>query len=422
MQLKDKLGTNIWSQSFDPARFSFDEFKRRWDYDLSMAAKLPISWLRIGYTYYDAAVDSEGTHDFTRLDYAIKTAQQAGLKVILPVWFTTDGVHRSNVPYSLLVDEFKDMILQMVISESGKSIVYEAADEAFSGGHFWLEQNMSQSIYQDILSMNKQFFEWVNLYDDSATFISGDFASVTETTQRAAKDGALSYGRMSSIHLYETVPETLITSSSTLNFFKQMKNSGRTLSATEFGYGYPSAFNGANSRQEQSDKTLRQIFILDALGFDQIINFTCDSSDATWSMQASPDTGGWNQVGSDLINLVSQLDGFNFEKLLMSRSGDYDLIYRNGTIIKHVFWTINADHTVDGRVYTGTPQIDDGIDSYYRVYQGKGSDPLELVAEIAAPPFKPANLESGVSYRFAVSKVTNGRESKMSQSVIYKED
>lgn len=358
--ITDKLGVNSWGMYFNPSKFSFQDFKQRWDYDLSMINKLPINWIRIGYTFYDDGFNSDGTYNFERLDYAIQTSQDLGFKVILPIWFVDDGINdKTNIDYKSYYVKWLDMIKAIVIRYTGKGIYYEAIDEATSGGHFWLNQPITgDDIINDILLMNRRFFEYTTAFDSSSKFINGDFAAPNQGAYQAIAKGMLSYGDYVSFHHYVmSIPENLIDATDQVQFRNTLVNTGMKLSSTEFGFGTPSAFNGKNTREEQASKLLREVFVLDMLGFEQIIQFTMDGSDKTWILQSDDYT--FNQSGKLMQSMMFELNGYTFSERLSS-DDDYILRYsKHGEVDKIVYWTTGTKHYNGSYYLTQTPKIVD---------------------------------------------------------------
>lgn len=356
--ITDKLGVNSWGMYFDPAKFDFETFKSHWDYDLSMMNKLPINWVRIGYTYYDGAVNADGSMNFERLDYAIESAQKYGFKVILPIWVVDDGLtNKTNIDYQAYYTKWLEMIRAIVMRYAGKGIYYEAVDEALSGGHFWLNQPISDSMVADIIHMNDRFYAYTKAYDPTAKFISGDFAAPSPTAYQAIERGMLDYGDYASYHPYQTDPEGMISSSSQVAFRQAIKDKGLKLSATEYGFGVPRAFNGANTREEQASKLVRQTLILDMLGFEHIVQFTMDGSDKAWAMQN--EDGTFNLTGNVMQSITFSLQGYSFSERVDSNADDYILRYvKDGDVDKIVYWTTSNEHKFGDFYLTSMPTVE----------------------------------------------------------------
>lgn len=360
--ITNKLGVNNFGMYFDPSKFSFDDFKKRWDYDLDAINKLPINWIRIGYTYYDRGINDDGSYNFDRLDYAVESAQKIGLKVILPIWFVDDGlddglVDKVNIDYKYYYSAWLDMIRSIVKRYAGLGLYYEAIDEATSGGHFWLNKPITGEIINDIVNMNRQFDSYVKAYDSDARFITGDFAAPSKAADEAIEKGLLDFGDYVSYHPYMTEPESMIDGPAQVEFRKKLGKTGLKLSATEFGFGVPTAFNGANTSQQQASKLLRQILILDMLGFEHIIQFTMDGSDTAWVLQDS-NGGELNESGKAIQALMFELTGFIFVEKLKSDSGDYVFKYsKNDEFDKAVYWTTKETHTCGNYIFTQMPKI-----------------------------------------------------------------
>lgn len=355
--ITEKLGTNSWGMYFNPSKHSLETFKTHWDYDLSMIKQMPMDWLRIGYTYYDSGLNPDGSYNFERLDYAIDTAQSAGLKIILPIWFVDDGLtNKTNIDYRAYYAKWIDMIEKIVQRYAGKGIYYEAVDEATSGGHFWLNQNVTDNILNDIISMNTKFYNFIKKYDDSAVFINGDFASPSTETFSAIDKGMIDFGEYVSYHPYVKDPETMINSKTQIKLRSKIYNKGLPMSATEFGFGSPSAFNGENTKEQKASKLLRQIYILDMLNFEHIIHFTMDGSDSTWILQNTD--GTFNLSGQMIKDQMTELTGYTFLERIKSDTNDYLFRYvKNSFKDKVVYWTTSSSHVVGKYTLTDTPKI-----------------------------------------------------------------
>lgn len=166
----------------------------------------------------------------------------------------------------------------------------------------------------------------------------------------------LDYGDFASYHPYFTNPENMISSSDQVAFRQAIKDKGLKLSATEYGFGVPSAFNGANTREEQASKLVRQTLILDMLEFEHIIQFTMDGSDSAWAMQNKD--GTFNLTGNMMQGVMFDLQGYNFSERLDSESNDYILRYvKDGDVDKIVYWTTSNEHKFEELYLTSMPTV-----------------------------------------------------------------
>lgn len=357
MNITKKIGTNSWGMYFNPSKFSFQDFKNHWDKDISSINNVGIKTIRIGYTYYDDGLNADGTYNFERLDYAINSAKEKGMKIILPIWFVDDGItDPSSLNYQNYLSKFLDMIEKIVIRYAGKCIYYEAIDEAASGGHFWLNQSITNAILDDVVSVNTSFYNFIKKYDETAFFINGDFASDSSSVDYVISQGMLKFGDFVSFHPYMTNPETIYANAAQKSYLDKLRLSGLKLSATEFGFGVPSAFTGDNTREQQTYKMLREIFVLDMIGVEDIVQFTMESSDAAWRLQN--DDGSLNDTGNAVKNLISTLDGYSFKERIYSSEDDYILKYvKNGSNDIFVYWTTIDNHSFQKYNLTNTPQF-----------------------------------------------------------------
>lgn len=368
--ITDKLGVNTWGMYFNGG--DHETFKANVDYDFEMMNQLPINWVRLGTTYVDSLVTAEG-FDWSRLDYAVAKAKIIGLKVIIPVWFVTDGLtNKLNVDYQQALTDWRKLITSLVHHYQGQGLTYEAFDEATGGGHYWLNQDAKANI-TDIVSMNNYFARLVAT-DDTASYITGDFPwlgdpSYIDTAATSIKLGMLNVGQAASYHPYhQGLPEQVLTNKDELNLRQQFANHNLPVAATEYGYSVTGNFNGTYTAQQQSDYTIRQTLLMDMLGFDKMIVFTMENSDKGWAFQHNyydGSKGAFNQVGLDYQRLFTELLGYTFSMRVATDSqDDYLLAYTApDKSTKLVYWTAAANHaiTVNGITYqlTGTPEITD---------------------------------------------------------------
>lgn len=133
-------------------------------------------------------------------------------------------------------------------------------------------------------------------------------------------------------------PEQLLTNKYYKKFFRTLNQvRASDISATELGFGTPQNFNGNYTRQQQSSYLRREILILDALGAKQIVLWTADSTDHTWSIENK--NGTLNSSGKDIRRMLKQLHGYSFYKRLKTEKNTYVFLYRNGYKSKIVYWS-----------------------------------------------------------------------------------
>ncbi|WP_273715553.1 beta-galactosidase, partial [Leuconostoc mesenteroides] len=150
--LTDKLGVNDYGMYFNN-NIDYEKFKSNWDYDMQMMSRLPINWIRIGYGYWEANINPDGSFNFDRLDYAINSALANGFKVIIPFFATFDG-YKTPPDYQTALQNFKKLVTETITHLRNKAVVFEAVDEAFSGNHFWMNQPIGDDVINDIMNIN----------------------------------------------------------------------------------------------------------------------------------------------------------------------------------------------------------------------------------------------------------------------------
>lgn len=448
--ITDKLGINEYGQYFNLYQKPGDsgqnetDFEDRFNYDLAGIKQIPMKYIRLGVDLGENG-PSNGNYDWTRLDYAVKKAQQAGLKVIIPVWFNennlpadkqptnADGTY-NNDTYKHYLDQLNQLINALVDHFAGKNITYEAVNEAGSNDNAaWMNWNHKSSVEKpnadtsdfnqvkgDIEQVNSNFAHKVKdsntSNNDNAKYLTGDFGLWDkDSTDNAAsvEDNFLNTDNASgvSLHPYLTnkkftsKPEDILNSQvaydnkdsnstdllgansygTLLNkILDPVKNQGLPYAATEFAFGSNSNTNGTSDAEydqaTQANYTLRQIFMLDMLGFKQIIPFGGDDSDPTFAIEknlgdqnAYPNgyqTGDdikFNPVGTDLKNDFTSLEGYTLKDQESSGSpNDYLLRYqKSGQPDKLVYWTSADSHQVNFKdnntnhdlYFSPTPQV-----------------------------------------------------------------
>lgn len=369
--LTDKLGVNDYGMYFNN-KIDYGKFKSNWDYDMQMMSRLPINWIRIGYGYWEANIYPDGSFNFDRLDYAINSALDNGFKIILPFFFTNDG-YKTPVSFETGVNDLKSIIKAVVKRYAGKGIYYEGINEINGSNHYFIDNSLMDHI-DEAVALNEYFFAINQAYDASSTYIAGSLALANDSHyykfQELVKRGYFSHGSFGSYHQYVMgAPENGLTNylhdQDVMNYLKSRYGK---LSITELGYGSPSNFNGSYTRQQQSDFTLRQIFLLDMIGAEHIICFTMDNSDKTWALQENYYDAGiaegkkpsFNLVGNKLQELFIELYGYSFKKRMETDPNDFKLLYRkDGEVDKLVYWTAGTSHVANGLLITSTPQIID---------------------------------------------------------------
>lgn len=374
--ITSKLGVNQWGQYYDFNKFDDKTFKDNIDYDFSMINQLPINWVRMGMIYYDNLVLNDGSYNFSRLDYAVSKAELMGLKIIMPIWFVDDGLSdKGHIHYDDMLIKYKQMIVALIKHFEGHGITYEAIDEATGGDHYWLNQNAKIRM-NDIVMMHQFFKDQVHFLDGTADFLAGDYpwigaSGMMDRFQTSVNQGMLDNIKSVSFHPYISgPPEQLLTDGQLQKELKVLKNNSKNVSATEFGYAYPGSFNGSYTREQQTNYTLREIFLLDYLGIDKIIYFTMDNSDRVWSLQKSIDQSNifdteenWNPLGSTLRDVFLKLYGYSFsERINVGNTNDYLLRYVcEGQSDIIVGWTASNTHSVTNQgisfVLNETPQL-----------------------------------------------------------------
>ena len=367
--ITDKLGVNDYGMYFNN-NLDYEMFKSNWDYDMQMMSRLPIKWVRIGYGYWEANINPDGSFNFDRLDYAINSALDNGFKIIFPFFFTNNG-YKTPVSFEKGINDLKSLIKAVVIRYAGKGIYYEGINE-INGINLYFIDNALMDHIDEAVALNEYFFATTKEYDTSSTYIAGALAlaenSHYDKFQELVKRGYFNHGSYGSYHQYVMgEPEKGLTNylhdQDVINYFKSKYGK---LSITEIGYGSPSNFNGSYTRQQQSDFTLRQIFLLDMIGAEHIIYFTMDNSDKTWALQENyydagiykGKTPSFNLVGNKLQELFTELYGYSFKTRIETDPNDFYLLYKkDGGVDKLVYWTASGSHVANGLSITSTPQI-----------------------------------------------------------------
>lgn len=383
--IDSKLGINETSGLYDFNKVSDEDFKKNFDYEMYLINQLPINYLRLGTELYANLVDSSGSYKLDRIDYAVSTALNAGLKVIMPFF----AYSVSNMSYVDEMGALKKLILNVIKRYSGKGIVYEAINEAQNGGDYWFEQDFESS-RADIITLNEFLANSVWEYDPTAKFIAGDFPWVNDLSSykkinESISDGILKMPRATSASYHPYIPgkpELMLEDYRHQDLIQQIKNEGLQVSATEFGfagiidpkynYGYAGYFAGKYDSETQSKYLIRQTLLMDMQGFDKIVLFTGDNTDRPWTIVPNIwDSGAWNGTkyhltdpGQAFKSFFECLIGYEFLRREKSDSDIYALRYvSSGKSDLIVAWSTNNKQEKiynDGKntlVLSGMPQI-----------------------------------------------------------------
>lgn len=390
-----KLGVNEWGEKYNFNKFNWAATKYNFEYDLATAKQIPMSYMRLGTILYDDLEGPGGLYNFWNLDYAVTRCQQEGYRVILPIWFVSDGLaDKQNIDYERELARLKALIHNLTLHFRGRHLIYEAVDEALTTGHFWLDQDDSR--IPDVIRINEYFAREVRTNDPTARFMAGDFAWILDAATNdkyysAIAQGYLDHGSMGSYHPYmntgkpgEEKPEDMIDSSRDAKMIGTILRKRLALSGTEFGYPFSTTDPsfGKYTREQQRDYTTRQVLVMDAMGFECIVPFTAENGDTTWAIQQpygtveGPKAPVMNPHGTELRHVMSQLSGYAFHRRVRTDPDDYVFAYRRATpgaqrnrhnpparggLEKLVFWTVGDAHTVhvNGRNLrlTSTPEV-----------------------------------------------------------------
>lgn len=309
--IDSKLGINETSKLYDFNKIPDEQFKKNFDYEMYLINQLPINYLRLGTELFANLVDSSGSYKLDRLDYAVETALNAGLKVIMPFF----AYSVTNMNYVDEIGALKNLILNVIKRYSGKGIVYEAINETQNGGIYWFGLDFeSTTVRKDIAALNEFYAKCVWEYDPTAKFIAGDFPWVIDKTYKrineSISDGVLKIPRATSASYHPYIPgrpELMLEDYRHQDLIQQIKKEGLQVSATEFGFasildstdtshfGPSGYFAGRYDSETQSKYLIRQTLLMDMQGFDKIILFTADNTDKPWTIVPNFYTSGaWN--------------------------------------------------------------------------------------------------------------------------------
>lgn len=359
--VNDKLGTNDMGYTEEFKYNTTSQFKKSWNYQLSMIKKMPFKWLRIGTNYAIVKTNTSGKYDFSKVDYQIKTAQKAGLKVVFPLW--SDALIGDT--YSQRLSQTENLWKQLVKHEAGKGIYWEGIDEAESGGTFWFNEKPSEQKTKDVIKVDQNLRKIVHKYDPKASFINGDLAGSSDHADYAFSHGIFKGSKLGSFHTYMTgSPEPILTNWSAKHI-NLLEKQGISPIIDELGYPYAKDFNGTYTRKQQSDYLIREIFLLDMLGVKSIQPFCMEDTNLDWSLETShkrPGKGNLVLATQDIRKKFNQLSGYSFNHRIQTNTDDYVLVYsKKNASNKYVYWTTTDKHQVKANKQTFTlttsPQV-----------------------------------------------------------------
>lgn len=363
--INKKLGMNDLGWTFDPTYNNDEQFKEGWNYQLSMIKKLPLKYIRIGTYYSLIKTNTSGNYNFDRLDYAIRTAQNQGLRVIMPIWADL----KITDTYTGQLAETKDMITKLVQHEKNKRILWEGIDEAETGGSFWFGKKMNSRKLHDVILTDRYYQYIVKKYDPDSHFISGDLAGNNHNANYIIRNGIFKpRTNFGSFHAYENKNPEKVLKDWNAKVIKRLRKNGIKPAITELGYPYPNDFNGHYSRKQQSDYLLREIFCLDMQGVKVIAPFCMEDTNHQWGLEYSrfsKQKGKMVLAGKNMQRVFNQLKGYSFAYRLNSnfrKNGDYVLVYaKTHAPLKYVYWTTkNANSQYIGNTkikLTNSPKI-----------------------------------------------------------------
>ena len=343
--INKKIGVNYWSWQITDSNSNYETFKAMVDKDFVGIKQFSPSYLRV----------SVGSFDNTKLnnqmlDYIVEKCKDGHIIPIFSFFAlgdnnAVDGMSHTNhfEDYKVAQKHYRLVVRNTIKRYSRENIIWESVNEANYGGNYWFNQPVSLTQAKDYIKLDKYISSCLMQYAKKPVLLTGNYTFMGKQTidsfELSVFAGMSLKNKHVSFHPYiYGRPEQLLTNKYYKKFFRTLNQvRASDISATELGFGTPKNFNGNYTRQQQSSYLRREILILDALGAKQIVLWTADSTDHTWSIENK--NGTLNSSGKDIRRMLKQLHGYSFYKRLKTEKNTYVFLYRNGYKSKIVYWS-----------------------------------------------------------------------------------
>ncbi|WP_434433837.1 hypothetical protein [Lactiplantibacillus paraplantarum] len=345
LPVNKKIGVNYWSWQVTAANSKFETFKILLDKDFAGIEEFSPTYLRV----------SVGSFNNTKLNYQMLDyiVEKCKNRHIVPIFSffalgdnnVVDGMsHVNHFEDSRIAQHHYKLVINNTIKRYAReNIIWEDMNEANYGGTYWFNQPVSLTQAKDYIKMDRYITKCLAKYVKKPVHLSGNYTfmgkQTIDTFGLSVFAGMPLKNKQVSFHPYIFgKPEQLLTNRYYKKFFKTLnKKQVSDISATELGFGTPNNFSGSYTRRQQSNYLRREILILDALGAKQIVLWTADSTDQTWSIEKSD--GTLNSLGRDVKYMLKQLSGYTFYKRLKTDDSIYAFLYKKGNKSKIVCWS-----------------------------------------------------------------------------------
>lgn len=365
--ITDKLGTFLWAYNSN----SQQQAKAFADMGLKYL-KTPI-W-----------IDENSANDSTKFDPTSVKAffeyeQSLNMTVISDLHsFHTGALNTDTYSYytPTQLGNIKSCIINAMTACANKGIIWEGWNEP--NGSFWSPVWNDTNVIKAWVDFDKWEYTQAKLIDPNSLFCTlamflypGFSDGVLDTSRRyqslidyAGQLGLFDNANLASIHPYmyrlfdNGAPESLIYKAGYNVFPSSMQQ--KALITTEFSYGIPvsgysgSTFNGQWDTRSAAALHLREILILDYLGYSII----CSYSDLGNNHSILNDDCTLNKIGQGVKWLIDELDGYTFDSKIeiADHTGYIDDLYlmkytKDGAKDKLVYWTPSRIGELYGLVY-----------------------------------------------------------------------
>lgn len=367
--ITDKLGTFLWAYNSN----SQQQAKAFADLGLKYL-KTPI-WIDEGSANDVSVFDPSGIKSFFEYE------QSLGMSVISDLHsFHTGTLNTDTYSYytPTQLGNIKACIDNALTACAGKGIIWEGWNEP--NGSFWSPTWNDPNVIQAWTDFDKWEYQQVKAIDPNSLFctlamflypgytmtVLNDYAKYQSLVDYAGQLGLFDSADMASLHPYiyrdlnNGSPEILLSQASYNNFPVSMQS--KALITTEFSYAIPvsgysgSTFNGQWDTRSAAALHLREILILDYLGYSII----CSYSDLGGNHSILNDDCTPNMIGQGVEWLINELNGYAFDSKIeiVNHNGYIDDLYlmkytKDGANDKLVYWAPSRIGELYGLVYQG---------------------------------------------------------------------
>lgn len=361
--ITDKLGTFLWAYNSNSQQ------------QAKAFADLGLKYLKTPIWIGEDSANDPTTFDPTSVKSFFEYEQSLGMSVISDLHsFHTGALNTDTFSYytPTQLGNIKSCIIKAITACANKGIIWESWNEP--NGTFWSPTWNNTDVIKAWVDFDKWEYQQSKALDPNslfctlAMFLYPGFSNGILDTSRQFEDlisyagqlGLFDHADLASLHpyMYRTfdngAPENLIDRANYGIFPNSMQQ--KALITTEFCYafGTPNWWTGQWPQSEGVKLHLREILILDYLGYSII----CSYSDLGNNHSILNDDCTLNTIGQGVKWLIDELDGYTFDSKIeiADHTGYIDDLYlmkytKDGANDKLVYWTPSRIGELYGLVY-----------------------------------------------------------------------